>query len=180
MKSRMLPYLEQLAIFNAINFTRFVSTTSVNGTASTTTVNTFLCPSDANNPISNITIPTGSFPAGQNNYGNNIGTCRTFNGNTFDGPAWQLGNSSYGPVLTLASILDGTSNTAMFSEWVRGKNTQQIGLNMVYASSISFSTTAPGTPQMLATLQLTLQTYAATCTSKTLTNYTNKGRCLGL
>ena len=53
------------------------------------------------------------------NYANNIGTSRSFNGGRFDGPAYNL-SCVNGPVVTMASIQDGTSNTALFSEWIKG------------------------------------------------------------
>src|SRR3954453_11660663 len=43
----MLPYMEQQAIYNAINFNWEV-TQSVNTTAAYTTISSFLCPSDGN------------------------------------------------------------------------------------------------------------------------------------
>ena len=52
------------------------STKPTNYTATTATVNTFLCPSDGNNP--GYTVATnynGTLPYGQCNYGNNIGVC---------------------------------------------------------------------------------------------------------
>ena len=60
-------------------------------------------------------------------------------GNQFDGPAYVLGTPAYGPVVTLASITDGLSNTAMFSEWVRGKNVshRRRGLFQIYKASIA-------------------------------------------
>jgi prepilin-type processing-associated H-X9-DG protein len=97
----------------------------------------------------------------------------------FDGPAWWLGNTAggaprLGPVMTMAGVSDGTSNTAIFSEWVKGKGSVQNGVNMVYVSNTTFSTTAPS-PALRGTLQTTLQFYAATCTSKTATSFTQKG-----
>ncbi len=48
--------------------------------------------------------------------------------------AWWLGgNPFYGNRVSLASVTDGTSNTAAFSEWVKGKSGQNSpGLNLVY------------------------------------------------
>ena len=121
----------------------------------------------------------GTVTYGQCNYGNNIGVCRSLNGGNFDGPGWWLGASvgaatRAGPVVTLAAIVDGTSNTAMFSEWVKGKGTAQNGTNMVYVATTTFSTTAPS-PAFRGTLGTTLQYYASTCTSRTVTTFTQKG-----
>jgi prepilin-type N-terminal cleavage/methylation domain-containing protein/prepilin-type processing-associated H-X9-DG protein len=175
-KARILTYMEQTAIFNAINFSiRFSAPHNL--TASTATISSYLCPSDGNNPNT-----VAGVLYGQTNYGNNIGVCRSLNGGMFDGPTWWLGSTAggaprSGPVMTVAGVADGTSNTAMFSEWVKGKGSVQNGLNMVYVSNTTFSTTAPspalrGSP---GTLQLTLQFYAATCTSLTATSFTQKG-----
>src|SRR5258708_7475421 len=62
---------------------------------------------------------------------NNIGTSFSFTGQ-LDGPAYVMGQTAYGGVnygsnnggvVTMASITDGTSNTAMHSEWTKGMNT---------------------------------------------------------
>jgi prepilin-type processing-associated H-X9-DG protein len=176
MKGRILSFMEQSAIFNAINFSiRFNAPHNL--TASTASISSYLCPSDGNNPgtVSGVLY-------GQTNYGNNIGVCRSLNGGMFDGPAWWLGSAAggatrLGPVVTLAAVTDGTSNTAIFSEWIKGKGSVQTGLNMVYVSNTTFSTTAPspalkGSP---GNMQATLQFYAATCTSLTATSFTQKG-----
>jgi len=178
MKARMLNYMEQTATFNAINFS-FRFFTYANATVSAQTVNSFLCPSDSNNPSYSPAFElapgsTVSTTAGPNNYGNNIGTCRTFNGNRYDGPAYQLNSTANGPVVTLATIQDGTSNTAIFSEWIKGTNSTQDGKGMVYLSSTSFSTTTPS-PAFLGTYQLTLQTYSKTCTRTTQSRFHRKG-----
>ena len=51
--------------------------------------------------------PTHDF--GDCNYGNNIGTIMSLNNLRFDGPAYAMG-ANFGPVVSLASIVDGTSN----------------------------------------------------------------------
>ena len=50
------------------------------------------------------------------------------------GPAWWLGgHSQIGIKVTLASVTDGTSNTAVFSEWVKGTAGQnKPGLNLCW------------------------------------------------
>jgi prepilin-type N-terminal cleavage/methylation domain-containing protein/prepilin-type processing-associated H-X9-DG protein len=182
LKGRILTYMEQTAVFNAINFSiRFNAPHNL--TASTATISSYLCPSDGNNPNATVTTTWASGVLyGQTNYGNNIGVCRSLNGGMFDGPAWWLGSTAggaprSGPVMTVAGVSDGTSNTAMFSEWVKGKGSVQSGLNMVYVSNTTFSTTAPS-PALLGSpgnMQSTLQFYVATCTSATATSFTQKG-----
>ena len=40
---------------------------------------------------------------------------------SFTGPAYTIGtNGPFGPVVTLAAIIDGTSNTALHSEFIKG------------------------------------------------------------
>ena len=179
LKARMLPNMEQSSLYNSINMS-FAFNVAFNWTGTIATINTFLCPSDGNNPGSQAaTAFAGTTNYGQSNYGNNIGVCRSLNGGNFDGPGWWLGatvgaSTRFGPVVTLAAIVDGTSNTAMFSEWVKGKGTAQNGTNMVYVATTTFSTTAPS-PAFRGTLGTTLQYYASTCTTRTATTFTQKG-----
>ncbi len=97
----------------------------------------------------------------------------TFNGSTFDGPAYTA-NGIYGPPVSIASILDGTSNTAIFSESVKGKASTQDGPWMVYVAGTSFNAATP-IPALGISLQTTLQTYGATCTSTTQSKWSTKG-----
>jgi len=178
LKARILPNLEQTTLYNAMNFS-FRFNQAYNYTATTASINSFLCPSDGNNPGYAVTTNNGSQNYGQCNYGNSIGVCRSFTGGNFDGPAWWLGatvgaSTRFGPVVTLAAVIDGTSNTAMFSEWVKGKGSTQNGTNMVYIATTTFSTTAPS-PAFRGTLGTTLSYYASTCTSRTQTTFTQKG-----
>ena len=56
------------------------------------------------------------------NYAVNAGTNRTYTGGVVNGVAWWLGgNPSYGSRVGFNTVTDGTSNTAAFSEWVKGK-----------------------------------------------------------
>src|SRR5262249_988457 len=78
-------------------------------------------PSDANDPSPTATVGALTAKVGSTNYPNNLGTFLGNNGGVLDGPAWELPSAAnYGPMVTLASITDGTSNTAIFSEWVKG------------------------------------------------------------
>jgi prepilin-type N-terminal cleavage/methylation domain-containing protein len=182
MKCRILPYLEQQAAYNALNqnFKIDDDVNRSNATIYVMTINTFLCPSDGNNPAQTFVVPpsTSAVSIGLNSYGNNIGLCLTFNGNRFDGPYYSV-DGSFGPVVTLASITDGLSNTAIFSEWIRGKNnTSQGGLNSVYLSTLTFSTAA-GSPALTGTLQSTLQALGAKCQAATSVAWDHKGMTWG-
>jgi prepilin-type N-terminal cleavage/methylation domain-containing protein/prepilin-type processing-associated H-X9-DG protein len=170
MKVHLLPFIEQTNIWNAINQYSNWNDGVKNPTAAVTSINSFLCPSDGNNPNQMASIPgVGSFPTAMSNYANNIGTSRTFFGCMMDGPAYVLGGSSYGPTVTLAMIRDGTSNTAIFSEWVKGLGTPVAdpGTNYVATSATwTASTTAPS-PALVGTLGQSMQAVSALCQSST-------------
>jgi prepilin-type N-terminal cleavage/methylation domain-containing protein/prepilin-type processing-associated H-X9-DG protein len=144
MKARIIPFLEQGATFNSLNMS-FNGADPPNWTGHVMQINTFLCPSDGNVP--SISKPHPSIAGlsallGYSSYPNNIGTVITNNGGRLDGPAYKLGDSSKGPTITLASITDGTSNTAIFSETVRGKGgSTSDGLNQVYSALVALPTT---------------------------------------
>src|SRR5581483_3657266 len=90
MKPRMLPYLEQVALYNALN----MSTTygnPPNTTVRATQVKSVLCPSDTSDPSSQFTLPGGGGAnAAYHSYPNNIGTFLPNNSKQFDGPAYIL------------------------------------------------------------------------------------------
>jgi prepilin-type N-terminal cleavage/methylation domain-containing protein/prepilin-type processing-associated H-X9-DG protein len=139
MKARLLPYLEQQAAYNSMNFMVEAAWgidnrgNDTNGTVIAMQIQTFLCPYDSN-PGNSGTFSCGgqTFPVGVTNYGNNMGTNRNYNNGFPTGPSWFLGgNNQIGVVVTLASIEDGTSNTAIFSEWVKGtSDKRKNGLNL--------------------------------------------------
>ncbi len=146
MKARLLPFMEQQAVYNSINWSLPQITwgapgnlpgTQVNATATATKISAFLCPSDTNlcNNDTNFSGAGGdgtgtnivNSTPGTSNYPNNLGYNRT--GMSPSGavgwrpvaPAYFLGNDgSLNTVITLASITDGTSNTMIFSEYVKG------------------------------------------------------------
>jgi prepilin-type N-terminal cleavage/methylation domain-containing protein/prepilin-type processing-associated H-X9-DG protein len=165
MKARLLPYIEQVAIANSLNFS-FNPATGANETVLTTQLNILLCPSDGNIPVGQYTMlnGTGTRQQSYSSYPNNIGTIRFNNGGMFDGPAYMMNNTTTGGIVTLASIIDGTSNTVIFSEWVRGKNNStDEGLHQTYdagAGSTSF---------------VNPMTYYANCKKTGPTNHYNGG-----
>ena len=184
MKVRILPFMEQSVLYNAFNQSieyNFIQ----NGTVSAVSVNTFVCPSDGtlvNRGLSNY----AGHDFGDCSYGNNIGTSLSFSGGILDGPAYVMGSlsvsgvgtigTSNGSTVTLASITDGTTNTAMHSEWQKGNGTTGNGLWQVYLVSTSFTTTTPAIPAGAVGMQGVLTTVGATCqASKTVSGLTTKG-----
>ncbi len=168
MKTRLLPFIEQANLFNSMNMTyNGFAPNGQNDTILTTQINTFVCPSDGNIPTYSYTLKNGNGSAqiGYTSYPNSLGTIVSNNGNSFDGPAYIMGPQlntalAQGGTVTLASITDGTSNTVIFSEWVKGKadTTSINGLGQVLVSSTAYSATAPYT---LPTV------YSATCQTST-------------
>jgi prepilin-type N-terminal cleavage/methylation domain-containing protein/prepilin-type processing-associated H-X9-DG protein len=112
--SMLLPYMEQTVVFNTLNYS-IIRLDPGNNTAMATAVSTFVCPSDPQN---------GNLPPGQAgetyhpNSGNYIqyvsGASDPTGFNTslppFNGVFYPLSNTR------IADIIDGTSNTAGWSE----------------------------------------------------------------
>jgi len=149
--ARLLPYMEQTPLYNAINwtfgarwsdgdvvYTDHNPPDNASGgrdsipqmTVLITTVASFLCPSD-NNPGSSGIFSVGGMNklVGASNYPCNIGLNRRLTGGMPD-LSWKLNGPNYvastwdGTVnvtTNLATFQDGTSNTAIFSEWIKGQ-----------------------------------------------------------
>lgn len=173
MKPRILPYLEQQPLYNAMNQVQRYNTVA-NVTVTSAAVNVFLCPSDGNKTSRIMSADQGR-TFGETNYGNNIGTCLNFAGSRFDGPAYSLSPGNIiAATVTLASIRDGTSNTVIHSEWVKGKGAAD-GLNMVYTLPITYK--VGSTPPLLpAGVLASVQSVSQQCqASTTKTKMTTKG-----
>ena len=136
---RLTNYLEQRAVYDAYNFALGDvlkgSSVPANTTVMSTAIPGYLCPSDPN-PGSTENLATGfNVRVTTVNYAVNGGTNRQNFGGSTNGAAWWLGgNASYGSLVRIASITDGTSNTAGFSEWIKGMSGQNSpGFNLVYS-----------------------------------------------
>ncbi len=142
---RLTNYLEHRDVYDAYNFMLgdVVSGSSVaaNTTVMSTSISGYLCPSDGN-PGSHENLDIGySVPVTCVNYAVNGGGNRLYGGGVVNGVAWWLGgNPLFGMRVGFTAIRDGTSNTAAFSEWIKGKAGQNTpGLNLVYQiPSLSF------------------------------------------
>ena len=177
-KARLLPFMEQTAIYNSLNQTYYgVSRTNpaINTTAVCVTINPFLCPSDANDP--NFTVL--GVKTGQTNYGNNLGMSITLNGLAYDGPAWRMNDLAKGGPTQFAAITDGSSNTAAHSEWLKGRNIGT-GRQAVWIGAKAYSRGTPYWPGpygQVITLQQILQDVANNCVPNinTMAQWDQKG-----
>lgn len=140
----LLGYIEQNNKFNQFNFA-FDVTSATNAPARRQDVPIYLCPSD---PSSGQFLDGGQ-PVGRINYFGNIGAVadsRLFNtdsrGGVFGVASVVAGQTPKG--ITITSISDGTSNTAMFAEVMRSLQANSAAIDYttnVQSGSIS---AAPG------------------------------------
>ncbi len=163
LQARILPFMEQVQTYNAINFTvggRWGGNSPgcppdcasaevwgiINMTAVTVNIKTFLCPSDPYpGQVQSLGWAGAQRTVGSNNYPNNIGLNRHMNGWAFNGPGYigTTWDNVLKPSVTLASFVDGTANTAIFSEWVKGPSRgpndgpNLDGLGMVYQAGFN-------------------------------------------
>jgi prepilin-type N-terminal cleavage/methylation domain-containing protein/prepilin-type processing-associated H-X9-DG protein len=152
-QSQLLPFFEQQNVFNTVNFTLSWSDPT-NTTAAATVVKNFYCPSD---PLTS--VPPAWAPC---SYRCNEGNSIVFVPNpknaympTPDGP-FYIGQS-----WTIASITDGTSNTAAFTEKMTGD----------FNNAVS----TPATDEFLCpTMPPTLDQAVADCQAVDVTNLANQ------
>jgi len=164
MKSRILPYMEQQALFNSMNFSLNPQWSDSYGsdcggwecsnlTTKAVKVDSFLCPSDSRKGNrGDGTAPWTTWSSSrQANYAENMGGNRWLNGGQPNGIAYYHGSSpdsgagyneaALRQTLTFSNISDGLSSTALFSEMVKGDGTgpgdSADSLGMVYNLKIS-------------------------------------------
>jgi prepilin-type N-terminal cleavage/methylation domain-containing protein/prepilin-type processing-associated H-X9-DG protein len=148
MKPRVLFFMEQVATYNALNQS-FPYSDATNWSIRVMQISTFLCPSDGNVPSTTATLNGVTAQVGYTSYGNNIGTYY-WNQNNIDGPAYRVGGEA---AVTLAAVTDGTSNTAIWCEWVRGRYRQGTdGPHQTYVTTLASHQAYP-----LATLAASCQ-----------------------
>jgi prepilin-type N-terminal cleavage/methylation domain-containing protein/prepilin-type processing-associated H-X9-DG protein len=166
--SQILGFMEQTALFNAINFNlppelpsldnynmgfypAFQDPNRANSTISTIAISAFLCPSDPAGSAG----PTG-WDSGNNYYGNEgswlCDCCQQTPSTVAPGylPQGPLYNMS---CVNLASMTDGTSNTAFVSERSRGRGTTSIKNDMYMMNN---AMTIDQTWQMCNTMNMSM------------------------
>jgi len=118
----MLPYLEQQPLYNATNFnwTNWIGTGApINSTIFNANLAVFLCPSDG------LSGTPASYAFSNNNYFGSMGTT-TFPSAQNTTGIFSAGNCCSGggiPVVKIAAVTDGTSNTVAFAEGLVGDQT---------------------------------------------------------
>ncbi|WP_422932115.1 DUF1559 domain-containing protein [Singulisphaera sp. PoT] len=171
---RILPYLEQQALYNAANFTVDIINSDVgaymNGTVSLTRLDSFLCPSDTPpswNGTDDIPMTTNRAPG--NSYFASIGATLEWDASQTGGPPnglFALERTSRPK--SLADITDGTSNTAAFGEWRIGTgniNAITVPGDTVFVGSLPLGVTR-NTPTVSApTIGPLLPAWIAQCVS---------------
>ena len=120
--SRLLPYIEQKNVYDLINYSVSVNN-ALNDVPRNTKIATFLCPSDPDQ------LPQAL--GGRNNYYANMGTNIMYT--TTDTAHPNFGKARFNGAFMsdemttgFRDILDGTSNTAMFSEKNKGDGTNAV------------------------------------------------------
>jgi prepilin-type N-terminal cleavage/methylation domain-containing protein/prepilin-type processing-associated H-X9-DG protein len=129
--ARMLPYLEQQAVYNAANFSVAcyndgTGGDKINSTCTGRRLNVFLCPS-AVAPGWNLVGAGFTGIAPGNSYFASVGSSleyRVGQANAMPNGLFYYINAGKAPPVTLAGIRDGTSNTIAFGEWRIGTGNQ--------------------------------------------------------
>ncbi len=126
--AKLLPYCEQSNLQNLIDFNIYMGHVGRDDLptelwpAAATVVSMFLCPSDPERPLHDITLPSGTvIPVAGTNYAMNGGDGL----DSYSGMYGFMANPNNGicyvsAVLRFADIRDGTSNTVAFAESLRG------------------------------------------------------------
>ncbi len=112
----MLPELEQINLYNSINFSTVAPIVSgkksLNRTAQAVQLSLLLCPSDNINPLNQFAITNY---AGNGGYG-----VQTYG---FNGMFTEPGiSNAYVSTFGSEGVLDGTSQTVLYSEWANGNH----------------------------------------------------------
>ena len=141
--AQILPYMEGANAFNAFNFEWCTNTYGVgtaNFTAQSQIVSAFVCPSDPENTkfkdvgYANYVASLGGsaaqrFGTGVDSWDTNTARAGIFSVMGVDTSSSTYPSRNKCTPVTVASVTDGTSNTAIFSETKRGRATTDASIN---------------------------------------------------
>ena len=172
---RILPFMEQQSSYNAWNHCfgarwndpgTVPQYAPIQATVLCSQLSFLLCPSDTANPGSTSNYAVNGSPrvVGSCSYPSQIGLNRYINGAVGGNYSWQMNGpgytlSSWDGILRLRYVsintfTDGTSQTAIFSEWVKGNSPNGLpgknGLGMVYYTAAKAASNTYTTDQQFA------------------------------
>jgi prepilin-type N-terminal cleavage/methylation domain-containing protein/prepilin-type processing-associated H-X9-DG protein len=127
-QSLMLPFLEQNAVYNALNFSISSDEGLCNNmqrTAAITRINSFLCPSSPL-PVGTYWGYTAPAPYPGNNYFASVGPTLTPWASGKPAGIFQIETKGGDGGRAIRDLIDGTSNTIAFGEWRMGDFNQSI------------------------------------------------------
>jgi prepilin-type N-terminal cleavage/methylation domain-containing protein/prepilin-type processing-associated H-X9-DG protein len=118
---QMLPYSEQLNKFNQFDLNQNVNTHANNANARGLDIPILLCPSDPSSGQFTVTNSFGSQVVGRSNYLANLGANGWWrNTNTSTVGMFVFNSVTNTPGARFTDVTDGTSNTALYAEVLRG------------------------------------------------------------
>jgi len=136
----LLPYLEQINLYNTINFNNIAAMEYImNTTLSRVSFSTLWCPSD---PVSGPASPSAGIWPGMTNYAGCMGDDRT--------PLRPNGVFQAGAAISLQSISDGLSSTIAMSEFLVGRRGVNDRLRTIYIPADFFNGPAADLNQFTA------------------------------
>jgi prepilin-type N-terminal cleavage/methylation domain-containing protein/prepilin-type processing-associated H-X9-DG protein len=151
-QTRLLPFLEQTALYNAINFAVGCGVNAplgnvMNQTVAITRLSCFLCPSAA---PPTWTSDNHSGTATGNSYFASVGSGLEYTGTLYPGGPPNGPFMLVSPAIGVRNVIDGTSNTIAFGEWRIGDGNTSINTipsDVAYIGKLPTGV-ARNTPQM--------------------------------
>jgi prepilin-type processing-associated H-X9-DG protein len=141
----LLPFMEQGALYNSINFNTVAENSNdgffANWTGGAARINGFLCPSSPLPQGNDWDTFNGAVPYPGNNYFASTGSSLSYDAtDNPNGLFWQ--DNGGGHALSITDVTDGTSNSVAFGEWRMGDfNPNQLSIQDV----IDVGSFPPGT-----------------------------------